>query len=69
MEEWWGKPVSLEGVFFEREEMEGDLRKAGFGIEVSMQLAPYVEVEVQTQRVYLVARKLPPALIVGSHKD
>jgi len=49
--------------------MEGDLRKAGFGIEVSMQLAPYVEVEVQTQRVYLVARKLPPALIVGSHKD
>ena len=34
-----------------------------------MQRVPYVEVEVQTQRVYLLARRLPPALIVGSHKD
>jgi SAM-dependent methyltransferase len=61
VEEWWGKPVSLEGVFFEREELEGYLREAGFTIEVSMQRAPYVEVEVQTQRVYLLAHKLPPA--------
>jgi len=63
VEEWWGKPVSLEGVFFEREEMESYLREADFAIEVSMQRAPYVEVEVQTQRVYLLARKLPPAEI------
>ncbi len=61
VEEWWAKPVSLVGFFFEREEMEGYLREAGFAIEVSMQRAPYVEVEVQTQRVYLLARKLPPA--------
>jgi SAM-dependent methyltransferase len=58
VEEWWGKPVSLEGVYFEREEMEGYLREADFAIEVSMQRAPYVEVEVQTQRVYIQARKL-----------
>jgi SAM-dependent methyltransferase len=57
VEEWWGKPVSLEGVFFEREEMEGYLREAGFAIEVSMQRAPYEEVEVQTQRVYFLARR------------
>jgi hypothetical protein len=31
VEEWWGKLVSLEGVFFEWEEMEGDLRLSGVG--------------------------------------
>lgn len=36
MEEWWSKPVSLDGVIFEREEMEGYLQEAGFVIEVSM---------------------------------
>ena len=58
VEEWWGMPVSLEGVFFEREEMEGYLQEVDFAIEVSMQRAPYVEVEIQTQRVYILARKL-----------
>lgn len=59
VEEWWGKRVLLDGVFFERAEMEGYLREVGFAIEVSMRRAPYTEVEVQTQRVYLLARKLP----------
>ncbi len=31
VEEWWGKPTSLEGVFFEREVMEGYLRLSGGG--------------------------------------
>ena len=59
VEEWWGKQVSLNGVFFEREEMEGYLREVGFAIEVSMQRAPYAGIEVQTQRVYILMRKLP----------
>lgn len=59
MEEWWGKRVLLDGVFFERVEMEGYLREVSFAIEVSMQQAPYPGVEVQTQRVSILARKLP----------
>ena len=60
LEEWWGRPVSLEAVFFEREEMEGYLREAGFATELSMQRAPYTR-EVPTQRVYILARKRPQA--------
>jgi ubiquinone/menaquinone biosynthesis C-methylase UbiE len=57
VEEWWGKQVSLDGVFFERDEMEGYLREAGFEIEESLVRSPYVGVEVQTQRAYIFARK------------
>lgn len=57
MDEWWGHPVSLDFAFFEREEMEGYLRQAGFTIEESIERAPYPEVEHQSHRVYLFARK------------
>jgi len=57
VQEWWGKQVELFGVFFERDEMEGYLREAGFEIEESLVRSPYVGVEVQTQRVYIFARK------------
>jgi SAM-dependent methyltransferase len=33
VEEWLGKPVWLDGVFFEREELEGYLKQVGFVIE------------------------------------
>jgi len=59
LEEWWGQPVELDGVFFERAEMEGYLLSAGFTIEAGYIRAPYPDVEVQTQRVYLQARKDP----------
>jgi ubiquinone/menaquinone biosynthesis C-methylase UbiE len=59
LEEWWGQPVTLDGVFFERAEMEDYLRAAGFAIEISLLRAPYPDVEVQTQRVYIQARKRP----------
>ncbi len=57
IDEWWGKPVMLDGFFFERAEMEGDLRQAGFCIERSLERAPYEGVEAATQRAYIVARK------------
>jgi SAM-dependent methyltransferase len=59
IEEWWGQAVELDGVFFERAEMEDYLRSAGFTIEAGFIRAPYPEVEVQTQRVYLQACKRP----------
>jgi ubiquinone/menaquinone biosynthesis C-methylase UbiE len=57
LEEWWGKKVSIDFIFFQRAEMEGYLRTAGFEIEDSIERPPYEGVEVQTQRVYIFARK------------
>lgn len=57
MDEWWGQPVLLDFAFFEREEMEGYLRQAGFTIEESIERAPYPEVEHQSHRVYIFAHK------------
>ncbi len=58
LEEWWGKQVSLDFIFFEKPEMEAYLRTAGFEIEDSLERPPYAEgVEAQTRRVYIFARK------------
>jgi hypothetical protein len=58
LDEWWGKQVSLDFIFFERAEMEAYLRAAGLEIEDSLERPPYVEaVETQTRRVYIFARK------------
>jgi ubiquinone/menaquinone biosynthesis C-methylase UbiE len=57
-DELWGKQVTLDFIFFERSEMEGYLRTAGFELEESLERPPYPEsVEVQTWRVYIFARK------------
>jgi ubiquinone/menaquinone biosynthesis C-methylase UbiE len=56
IEEWWGKQVTLDFFFFEREEMEDYLHQAGFVIERGIERAPYEGVEVATQRAYLFAR-------------
>lgn len=57
LDEWWGKKVSLDFEFFQRSEMETYLDVAGFIIEDSIERLPYAEVEVQTRRAYLFARK------------
>ena len=55
--EWWDKPVSLDFYFFETEEMKGCLTKAGFELEEVIERDPYPDIEVQTRRAYLFARK------------
>ena len=57
LDEWWGKKVSLDFIFFQRSEMETYLRKAGFEIEDSVERPPYKGVEVQTHRAYIFAHK------------
>ena len=58
LDEWWGKQVSLDFIFFERAEMEAYLRSAGFEIEDMLERPPYPEgVEAQTRRVYIFARR------------
>ncbi len=57
MDEFFGKPVSLDFRFFKREEMEMKLKEAGFLIDDVVERGPYPDVEAQTNRVYLFARK------------
>jgi len=57
LDEWWGKRVVLDFVFFQRSEMEDYVRAACFEIEDTIERPPYKDVEAQTQRVYIFARK------------
>ena len=56
-DEWWDKEVSLDFIFFEREEMKGYLRVAGFELEEVIERDPYPDVEYQSRRAYVFARK------------
>jgi SAM-dependent methyltransferase len=56
-DEWWGKEVSLDFIFFETEEMKGFLREAGFELQEVIERDPYPEVEYPSRRAYIFARK------------
>ena len=55
--DWFGHEVDLDFVFFEVSEMLSYLWGAGFDTEYHVERPPYPEVEVQTQRGYILARK------------
>jgi SAM-dependent methyltransferase len=55
--EWWDKPVTLDFHFFQPAELSDYLAQAGF-VQVETHVRePYAEVEHQSQRAYLFARK------------
>ena len=56
-DEWWDKQVSVDFIFFEREEMKGYLKRAGFELEEVIERDPYAEVEYQSRRAYIFARR------------
>jgi SAM-dependent methyltransferase len=56
-DEWWGKEVSLDFIFFETEEMKNHLRAAGFELNEVIERDPYPDVEYQSRRAYIFARK------------
>jgi SAM-dependent methyltransferase len=56
-EDCWGHKVALDYVFFTRQEVRQYLLAAGFAVEDSIEREPYPEVEVQTRRAYILARK------------
>jgi SAM-dependent methyltransferase len=56
-EKWWEKKVSLDFLFFETEEMKDYLKEAGFQLEEVIERDPYPEVEYQSRRAYIFARK------------
>ena len=57
LDEWWDKPVSLDFIFLERPEMKAFLQEAGFALEEAIERDPYPDVEHQSRRAYLFARK------------
>jgi SAM-dependent methyltransferase len=58
LDEWWGKEVSVDFLFFGTAEMKGYLTTAGFGLEEVIERDPYPEaVEYQSRRAYIFARK------------
>jgi ubiquinone/menaquinone biosynthesis C-methylase UbiE len=56
-DDWWDKPVDLDFIFFETAEMEGYLRAARFREIETLERDPYPDVEVQTRRAYIFARR------------
>lgn len=59
LDEWFEKKVSLDFHFFEREEMKNLLTEANFTLEEVIERDPLPpEIEVQTRRAYIFARKL-----------
>ncbi|HEV2707201.1 MAG TPA: methyltransferase domain-containing protein [Pyrinomonadaceae bacterium] len=58
LDEWWGKRVSLDFLFFATEEMKSYLLSAGFALEEVIERDPYPEaIEYQSRRAYIFARK------------
>ena len=58
LDEWWGKKVSLDFLFFETEEVKSYLAEAGFELEEIIERDPYPEtVEYQSRRAYIFAKK------------
>jgi SAM-dependent methyltransferase len=56
-EELWGHKLSMEFLFFQPSEIKLDLETAGFTIEEIVEREPYPEVEYQSRRAYIFARK------------
>jgi SAM-dependent methyltransferase len=60
LDDLWGHPVDVDFVFFTADEMAGYLAAAGFDLIERRERDPYPpEVEAQTRRAYLLARKPP----------
>ncbi len=57
LEEWFDERVCLDFHFFETAEMKDYLRTAGFELEEAIERDPYPDIEVQTRRAYLFAKK------------
>jgi SAM-dependent methyltransferase len=57
VDNWWDEDVALDFYFFEPDEMKQYLETAGFEIEDLITRYPYKDVEHQSQRAYIFARK------------
>jgi SAM-dependent methyltransferase len=56
-DELWGKKIDVDFVFFEPQEMAGYLTAAGLTLVETIERDPYPDVEFQSRRAYIFARK------------
>jgi SAM-dependent methyltransferase len=61
LDEWWGHQVSVDFNFLPPDEITTHLAAAGFGIEELIERDPYPDIEHQSRRGYIFARR--PATI------
>jgi SAM-dependent methyltransferase len=57
LDEWWGQQVCVDFFLFQSAEMAGSLTSAGFEIEEIIEREPYPDVEHQSRRSYIFARR------------
>ena len=57
LDEWWGHKVCVDFFFFQSAEMTRYLTAAGFEIEEVIEREPYPDVEHQSRRSYIFARR------------
>ena len=57
LDTWWERPVNAEFVYFQTAEMLTALAAAGFVIDEAQERAPYPDVEHQSRRAYILARR------------
>lgn len=57
LDEWWGHAVNVDFHLFQPSEMTGFLCDAGFEIDEVIERDPYPEVEHQSRRCYIFARR------------
>lgn len=61
-DEMLGVPVDMDFRFFDLEWLAGEIAAAGFSVEARLVRAPYADVEVQTTRAYVLARRMGEAV-------
>ena len=57
LDEWWGQKVCVDFFFFRPAEAADCLRATGFEIEEIIEREPYPDVEHQSRRAYVFARR------------
>ena len=57
LDDWWEQKVNIDFFFFQPEQMARNLQAAGFEIEEIIEREPYPDVEHQSRRAYIFARR------------
>ena len=65
LDDWWNIKVSIDFYFFRRDDVVSCLKSAGFQIEDIVERDPYPDVEHQSRRAYIFARKYAVAVENG----
>jgi SAM-dependent methyltransferase len=58
LDEWWGQKVCVDFFFFQSAEVADCLAAAGFEVEEIIEREPYPDVEHQSRRSYIFARRV-----------